>query len=178
MCGNTKFDEKENPSLKNLLLTDYRLNSKKSFLVLFFYRVCHFLFVRKYNFLLLLLSGIQGLIYFFLRINTQISYEAIIGSNIRLPHCAMGVVISSRAIIGNNITIYHQVTIGVNESKPEEKKQIVISDNCYLSTGCIIISCKIGRNCKIAPNAVVYKDIPDNTICFPVNNTKIIRNDL
>ncbi len=177
MYRNDKFDEEENSSLKNLLLTDYRLNSKRSFLVLFFYRVCHFLFVKKYIFFLSLLCGIKGVIFFFLRIDTQISYEAIIGSNIRLPHCAMGVVISSRAIVGNNITIYHQVTIGVNENKPEDKKQIVISDNCYLSTGCIIISCKIGRNCKIAPNAVVYKDVPDNTMCFPVNDMKIIRND-
>ncbi len=177
MCRNDEFNEEESPSLKKLLLTDYRLNSKRSFLVLFFYRVCHVLFIKKYTFLLSLLCSIKGIIYFFLRINTQISYEAIIGSNIRLPHCAMGVVISSRAIVGNNITIYHQVTIGVNENKPEEKKQIVISDNCYLSTGCIIISCKIGRNCKIAPNAVVYKDIPDNTMCFPVNDTKIVRND-
>lgn len=174
MCRNNKFDEEENSSLKKSLFIDYRLNSKKSFLVLFFYRLSHILFIRNHTFILALFRGLKGIVYFFLRINEQISQEAIIGNNIRLPHSAMGVVISSRAIIGNNITIFHQVTIGVNENKPEEKKQVEICDNCYLSTGCKIISCKIGRNCKIAPNAVVYKDLPENTICYPVNETKII----
>ena len=118
--------------------------------------------------------GAKNILYLILRINEQISYEAKIGNNIRLPHCAMGVVISSKAIIGDNVTIYHQVTIGVNENKPEDKKQVEICDNCYLSTGCKIISCKIGINCKIAPNAVVYKDLPPNTMCYPVNETKVI----
>lgn len=104
--------------------------------------------------------------------DTQISYKATLGNYIRFPHRAMGVVISPKALIGNHITIYHHVTIGVNESKSKEMQSIVIGDNCYLSTGCCIISCKVSDNCKIAPNAVVYKNIPPYSLVYANNNVK------
>jgi serine O-acetyltransferase len=105
-----------------------------------------------------------------LNINCQISYMATIGSNIRLPHIAEGVIISPKAEIGNYVTIFHQVTIGINESLSEEKQAISIGDGCYISAGAKIISCKIGKNVKIGPNAVVYKNIEDNSRVFSENH--------
>ncbi len=113
--------------------------------------------------------------FFFLRLDAQIYYEAQIGHHIRLPHSAMGVVISSKAIVGNYVTLFHQVTLGVNESKPIPEQAIVIEDNCYLSTGCKIISCTLSEGCKIAPNTCVYKDLPANTLCYTVNEIREIR---
>lgn len=103
----------------------------------------------------------------------QISYRASIGNRIRLPHRGFGVVISHYATIGNDCTIFHGVTIGVNESRPKEKRKIVIGNNVYLSAGCKCISCKIGEYSKIGPNAVVYKDIPPRSLVYSLNEIRV-----
>lgn len=84
----------------------------------------------------------------------------------------MGVVISSKSIIGNYVTIFHQVTLGVNESKPSNEQAIIVHDNCYLSAGCKIISCVLSKGCKVAPNTCVYKNLSANTLCYTVNQTR------
>lgn len=166
---------KEDLTLMQMIRIDRELNSTKSFFVLLVYRVHHYLYVSNSRFVKILWSYLKSIVFFLLRIDAQISYKAEIGHSIRLPHSAMGVVISSKAIIGNNVTIYHHVTIGINENKPEENKQIIVKDNCYLSTGCKVISCVLNENCKIAPNAVVYKDLPANTLCYPLNEVRLIK---
>lgn len=80
----------------------------------------------------------------------------------------------SYQFFGNNVTIFHHVTIGVNDSKPDEDKRIVIKDNCYLSTRSVIISCVIGESCIIAPYAVVYTDVPLGMLCYANNERKKI----
>ena len=115
------------------------------------------------RFWLILLTFIKELVFFFLRIDAQISEKALIGDNIRLPHSGNGVIISSKAVIEDNVTIYHQVTIGINEFKALEEQHVVIRKNCYLSAGCKVINCEVGEKSKIGPNAVVYKDIPPNS---------------
>lgn len=121
---------------------------------------------------LAILAILKEISFFVLRIDCQISYKAIIGDNIRLPHSGMGVVISSKATIYDNQTIYHQVTIGVNENLPEEKRKIIIHENCYFSAGCKVINCEIGKNVKVGPNAVVYKDLPANCLYVSENLLK------
>ena len=87
----------------------------------------------------------------------------------------MGVVISPKAIIGNHVSIFHQVTIGANESLPKDKQKIVIGNYCYLSAGCKVISCNVSDNCKVAPNAVVYKDVPPNSLIYSLNEIKKLK---
>lgn len=98
-----------------------------------------------------------------LNINCQISHKAKIGYNIRLPHIANGVVISSKAIIGDNVTLFHQVTIEINENLSPQEQYIYIGDGCYISTGAKIISAKLENDVVVGPSAVVYKDIEANT---------------
>jgi serine acetyltransferase len=43
---------------------------------------------------------------------------------------------------------------------------VEIEDNCYISTGAKIISSKVGFNSIIGPNAVVFEDIPNNSMVF------------
>lgn len=147
-------------------------NSFRSKLVLLEYRINHKLYVKKHRWLCTLLHAFWELLKPILNINCQISYKAIIGDNVRLPHRADGVIISSKAIIGNNVTIYHQVTIGINENLPLHMQRVIIKDNVYISSGAKIISCTVGKNAKIGPNAVVYKDIPDNTRLFAMQLLK------
>lgn len=162
-------------TLTELVKIDRASNSTKSFLVLLMYRLCHSLYVKKSRFRLKLMEFVKSVLFILLSIDAQISYKAEIGHHIRLPHSAMGVVISPYAIVRNNISIFHQVTLGVNENLPIEKQRIIIEDNCYLSAGSKIISCRVGAGCKIAPNAVVFQDVPENSLCFSVNQIKSLR---
>lgn len=159
--------------LRELVKIDRKMNSTRSFLVLLMYRICHSLYEKKSRFRLGAMVFVKNLLFAFLSLDAQISYKAEIGHHIRLPHSAMGVVISSYAVIHNHITIFHQVTLGVNENLPVEQQQIVIEDNCYLSAGCKVISCRVGAGSRIAPNAVVYKDVPEGSLCFPVNQVTV-----
>lgn len=154
---------------------DRSINSFRSFIVLLCYRLQHYCYIKNHRILLYLVGGGKNVLFFFFHLDAQIFYEAKIGRHIRLPHSAMGVVISSKAVIGNNVTLFHQVTLGVNESKPCNEQAIIVHDNCYLSAGCKIISCTLSEGCKIAPNTCVYKDLPANTLCYTVNEIREIR---
>ena len=149
---------------------DFKINSFRSGMILCVYRITNYLHNRYNNLigqiLIKLTSVIWELAKVILNINSQISYKAIIGANIRLPHVGDGVIISSKATIGNNVTVYHQVTIGINEFLKPEDQKITIGDNCYLSAGCKIISCTLGENVRVGPNAVVYEDMNKNSKIF------------
>lgn len=153
---------------------DRKRNSTKSFLILLFYRLSHFAYQKKCRSLLYSILALKSVTFWFLRIDAWIEYEAEIGSNIRLPHSGNGLVISRFSKIGNNVTIFHQVTLGVNEGLPVEERFITVADNCYISTGAKIISCKIGEGCKVAPNVVVRKDTPPNMLIYTENKIKQI----
>lgn len=147
-----------------ILKEDYQLNSFESFMVLFFYRVKHYLWEKK----LKILFKIVSLLFFIFKLLTssqsQISYKCYLGRRLRLPHKAFGVVISKYAIVGDDVTIYHNVTIGINESYNSQNRIIRIDNECYISCGVVIISCEIGKRCKIVPNRSVYQDMPDDSI--------------
>lgn len=157
-------EERSKRNLYLLLKQDYHNNSKKSFIILLFYRLMHAAHGKKWGGCLAVLSLLRGIVYFLLRIDAQISHEAEIGEDIRLPHSATGVVVSSFAEIENHITIYHQVTIGINENLPVDKRKVIIRNGSYLSVGCKIINAEVGERSKVGPNAVVYKDLPADSL--------------
>jgi len=65
--------------------------------------------------------------------------------------------------IGKNCTILPMVLIG--KSNPISKVDIIIGNNCYISTGVTILGpVTIGDNVTIGAGAVVTKDVPDNVI--------------
>ena len=82
------------------------------------------------------------------------------------PHKYFGVFISQGAKIGENCCIFQQVTIGSNlllDSKSFGYP--TIGNNCYIGAGAKIIgNCIIGDNVRIGANAVVYKDVPSNSV--------------
>lgn len=88
----------------------------------------------------------------------HIPLETVIGGGLRCPHL-MGIIIAGNAVIGNNCTIFHQVTIGIDELKGREAP--VIGDNVYIGAGAKIIgNVYVGSNSKIGANAVITKDVP------------------
>lgn len=85
------------------------------------------------------------------------------------PHAFKGIFISGGASIGRNCVIFQQVTIGSNtliDSKSFGAP--TIGDNCYIGAGAKIIGgIRIGNNVRVAANAVVSTDIPDNATVVP-----------
>nr|MBF4258987.1 serine acetyltransferase [Vibrio anguillarum] len=117
-----------------MLFSDYKINSFVSGTTLFIYRFEHLAW-KKNRVMLLLIRLVTYCIRRILGINSQISYQCAIGRRVRLPHRGDGVIISKYASIGNGVTIFQQVTIGINESKDEKNKKIIIGDGCYISSG-------------------------------------------
>lgn len=94
---------------------------------------------------------------------TDINHGAQFGSIPKLPHGLKGIVISPDAKIGKNCTIFHQVTIG-NDYRDVHNVPI-IGDNVKIYPGAKIVGkITIGNNVEIGANAVVTKDIPDNSL--------------
>ncbi|WP_418790832.1 hypothetical protein [Phosphitispora sp. TUW77] len=155
--------------IKNVI-QDFKVNSFRSGVILFFYRLISTIYYKFDNLLgkvlVRLINFIWEVLKMIMNINCQISYKAQIGSNIRLLHIGEGVIISAKAIIGNDVSIYHQVTIGINEFLPLNEQKIVIGNNCYISAGAKIISCVLGDNVKVGPNAVVYRNVNSNQRVF------------
>lgn len=93
----------------------------------------------------------------------ELNQHTKIGYGLRLPHKG-GIVIHPGTVIGNNCEIMQGVTIGNNILKDRDAVAI-IGDNVLICAGAKIIGAvEIGNNVVIGANAVVTKDVPDNTI--------------
>ena len=91
-----------------------------------------------------------------------------IGKNLFIDH-GMGVVIGETSEIGDNVTIYHAVTLGGSspsidsERQRHEKRHPTIGNDVVIGSGAQIIGpIKVGNGARIAANAVVVKDVPNN----------------
>lgn len=85
--------------------------------------------------------------------------DAKIGSGIIMPHLH-NIIIGNGAIVGNNCTIYHDVTLGQNQSLYPR-----LGDNVIVYTGAKVIGgIVVGDNAIIGANAIVVKDVPEGAI--------------
>lgn len=90
---------------------------------------------------------------------SYIGSGAKLGKHIVFPHGVTGIFISQGAEIGSNCVIFHQVTIGSNTLRNHKRYGAPkIGSNVYIGVGAKIIG-----NVRIGANAVVVKDIPDNS---------------
>lgn len=82
-----------------------------------------------------------------------------IGSNFKLPHFGLGVVIHPRTVIGDNVIIYQNVTLGCrNKVGPP-----LIGNNVLIGAGaCILGNVRIEDNSQIGANAVVLHNVKKN----------------
>jgi len=116
-------------------------------------------------------------LFFYRRIRTRWGIEiprtAQIGEGFYIGHFG-GIIISPAAKMGKNVRISHQVTIGVSGDK-ENRGVPVMGDNIYIGPGAKIFGkITIGNNVRIGANAVVYKDVPDNSTVVLSPGFKII----
>ena len=95
------------------------------------------------------------------RHKTGIHPGAKIGRKLFIDH-GMGVVIGETTVIGDNCLLYQGVTLG-GTGKDKGKRHPTLGDNVMVGAGAKVLGpINIGNNVKVAANAVVLKDIPDN----------------
>jgi len=122
-----------------------------------FHKIAHALRMMRIPFLPRWISQIGR---FFTGI--EIHPGATIGNGLFIDH-GMGVVIGETAIIGDNVTLYQGVTLG-GTGKEKGKRHPTVGNNVVIGAGAKVLgNIKIGDNSYIGSNAVVIKDVPDNS---------------
>ena len=97
----------------------------------------------------------------------EIHPGAKIGKGLFIDH-GMGVIIGETTEIGDNCTIYQGVTLG-GTGKDVGKRHPTIGNNVLIGAGAKVLGpFKVGDNSKIAANAVVLSEVPDNCTCVGV----------
>ena len=120
------------------------------------YRVAHRLYKKEHYFAARAISQSARFI-----TGIEIHPGATIGKGFVIDH-GMGVVIGETTEIGDNCTIYQGVTLG-GTGKDVGKRHPTLGDNVLVGAGAKVLGpFKIGSNTKIAANAVVLNEIPDN----------------
>jgi serine O-acetyltransferase len=152
--------KKRDPAAKSILSIILTYPGVKA---VFFHQVSNFFYKAGFD---LIARIISQTIRFFTGI--EIHPGAKIGKNLFIDH-GMGVVIGETSEVGDNVTIYHNVTLGGSspsidsERQRHEKRHPTIGHDVVIGSGAQIIGpIKVGNNARIAANAVVVKDVPEN----------------
>ena len=96
-----------------------------------------------------------------------------IGKGLMIDH-GMGVVIGETAEIGDNCTLYQGVTLG-GTGKDVGKRHPTLGNNVMVGAGAKVLGpFRIGDNAKVAANAVVLKEIPENCTAVGIP-AKVVR---
>ena len=152
--------KKRDPAAKSILSIILTYPGVKA---VFFHQISNFFYKAGFD---LIARIISQTIRFFTGI--EIHPGAKIGKNLFIDH-GMGVVIGETSEIGDNVTIYHNVTLGGSspsidsERQRHEKRHPTIGYDVVIGSGAQIIGpIKVGNNARIAANAVVVKNVPEN----------------
>ena len=132
------------------------------FHAVFWHRLSHWLYNKKrYT----LARFVSQTIRFFTGI--EIHPGAKIGRGLFIDH-GMGVIIGETTEIGDNCTIYQGVTLG-GTGKDVGKRHPTLGNNVLVGAGAKVLGpFKVGDNSKIAANAVVLSEVPENSTCVGV----------
>ena len=155
-----KSIKKRDPAAKSTLSIILTYPGVKA---VFFHQIANFFHLAGFDLIARIISQSSR---FFTGI--EIHPGAKIGKNLFIDH-GMGVVIGETTEIGDNVTIYHAVTLGGSspsidtERQRHEKRHPTIGDGVVIGSGAQIIGPVIvGKGSRIAANAVVVKDVPEN----------------
>lgn len=146
---------------------------------LVFHRYAHFFHNHHMRFVARLISQYSKFL-----TGIEIHPGATIGKGLFIDH-GTGVVIGETAIVGDNCTLYQGVTLG-GTGKDKGKRHPTLGDNVMVGSGAKVLGpFTVGSNSKIAANAVVLSEVPENSTCVGVparivriNNKRINPGDL
>lgn len=138
---------------------------------LWFYRVSHFFWGKKFFLIGRLISNLGRLI-----TGIEIHPAAKIGRRLFIDH-GMGVVIGETAEIGDDVTIYHGVTLG-GVSWRQAKRHPTIGNNVVIGAGAKILGpFRVGDGARIGSNSVVVKEVPDNATVVGIPGRMLMSQD-
>ncbi len=161
-----------NEYLDSIIKRDPAAKSKLSVILtypgvkaVFFHQIANFFSIAKFDLIARMISQLSRFL-----TGIEIHPKAKIGKNLFIDH-GMGVVIGETSEIGDNVTIYHMVTLGgispsVNSDEQRNvKRHPTLMDNVVVGSGAQILGPVIvGKNAKIGANAVVTKDVQENSV--------------
>ena len=161
-----------NEFLDSIIKRDPAAKSKLSVILtypgakaIFFHRIANFFAIAKFNLVARVISQFSRFL-----TGIEIHPNAKIGKNLFIDH-GMGVVIGETSEIGDNVTIYHMVTLGwispsINsDDQRNTKRHPTLMDNVVVGSGAQILGpVVVGKNAKIGANAVVTKDVDENSV--------------
>lgn len=175
--GKVLFDQIKN-DIKAIMERDPA--ARNAFEVFFMYpgfkavmrhRVAHKLYNRGHKFIATRISNKTRRKY-----GIEIHPAAQIGNGVFIDH-GMGVVIGETAIVGDNCTIYQGVTLG-GTGKDKGKRHPTLGNNVLVGCGAKLLgNFTVGDNAKIAANAVVLADVPENCTCVGIPARIVKRNN-
>lgn len=121
-----------------------------------FHRVSHWLYYHHLPFLARLNSQLARHI-----TGIEIHPGAKIGRRLVIDH-GMGIVIGETAEIGDDCLLYQGVTLG-GTGKDLGKRHPTLGNNVMVGAGAKVLGpFRVGNNARIAANAVVLREVPDN----------------
>lgn len=102
---------------------------------------------------------------------------ASIGSPFFIDH-GTGVVIGESTIIKNKVKLYQGVTLGalqVSKDMKDQKRHPTVEDNVTIYAGATILGggTVIGKNSTIGGNVWLTESVPENSIVYQINDTKL-----
>ena len=161
-----------NEFLDSIIKRDPAAKSKLSVILtypgakaVFFHRIANFFAIAKFNLVARIISQFSRFL-----TGIEIHPNAKIGKNLFIDH-GMEVVIGETSEIGDNVTIYHMVTLGgispsINsDDQRNTKRHPTLMDNVVVGSGAQILGpVVVGKNAKIGANAVVTKDVDENSV--------------
>lgn len=135
-----------------------------------FHRVAHWFYERKFFLIARLISQFSRFV-----TGIEIHPGAKIGKGLLIDH-GSGVVIGETAEIGDNCLIYQGVTLG-GTGKEHGKRHPTLGNNVMVGSGARVLGpFKVGDNAKIAANAVVLEEVPENSTAVGVP-ARIVRRE-
>ena len=136
------------------------------------YRIAHWFYNKKMYFIARYISQRARKI-----TGVEIHPAAVIGDGVFIDH-GMGVVIGETTVIGDNCTIYQGVTLG-GTGKDKGKRHPTIGNNVVIGSGAKVLGpFRVGDNSKIAANAVVLSEVPDNCTVVGVPGRIVKKNNI
>ena len=165
-----------NDFLQSIIDRDPAAKSKLSLILtypgvkaIFFHKIANFFAIAKFDLIARIISQFSRFL-----TGIEIHPKAKIGKNLFIDH-GMGVVIGETSEIGKNVTIYHNVTLGgiapsINSNDQRNtKRHPTLEDNVVVGSGAQILGpIIIKKNSLIGANAVVTKDVPENSVMIGI----------
>lgn len=135
------------------------------------HRISHKLYEKDHKFSARLISQCAKVV-----TGIEIHPGATIGKNLFIDH-GSGVVIGETTVIGDNCTLYQGVTLG-GTGKDTGKRHPTLGNNVMVGAGARVLGpFKVGDGSKIAANAVVLNEVPENSTAVGIPAKVVKRNN-